>query len=117
MKIFSRFNCGDKVWCIQNGKNIVALTIGQINIKITDSPGRLGETIFDNYKPQTGREESYMCVESGIGSGAVFTFNKNIFATKIEAENAVIIFNKGCTCMKNPDIGICPYCMLLLERG
>jgi hypothetical protein len=115
MKLYSKFNLGDKVWCIQEGENVIALTVGQISIKITDSPG-IPDSVFDNYKPQTDREEQYMCVESGIGSGAVYSFNKNIFATKKEAENAVITFQKGCTCMKNSKAGICPYCMLLLER-
>lgn len=117
MKLYSKFNCGDTVWCIQGGKNVVALTVGQVSVKVTDSPGIPGETTFDNYKPQTSREEQYMCVESGINGGAVYSLNKNIFATKNEAENALNIFNIGCTCMKNPNAGMCTYCMLLLERG
>jgi hypothetical protein len=116
MKLYSKFNCGDIVWCIQGSVNIVALTVGQVSIKITDSPG-ISDSIFDNYKPHTSREEQYMCVESGIGSGAVYSLNKNIFATKKQAEYAIDIFDKGCTCMKDPNAGMCTYCMLLLERG
>ncbi len=89
MKLYTRFNPGDKVWCV-NGKTMKELTVGQVAIKITDSPGTSKETIFDNYKPQSGRVESYMCVETGIHSGSVFTLGRNIFATKNEAENAIL---------------------------
>lgn len=88
MKLYSRFNCGDKVWCT-NGKGVAELTVGQVRIKVTDSPGT-SDTIFENYRPQTGRKESYMCVETGINSGSVYTLDKNIFATKNEAENAIL---------------------------
>lgn len=46
------------------------LTIGQIRFEVTDSPGT--DSMFDNYKPQKGRVEQYMAVETGIGSGSVY---------------------------------------------
>jgi hypothetical protein len=93
MKLYSKFNPGDKVWCIDKGEIAVELTVGQVCVKITDSPGKPG-TIFDNFKPQSGHEESYMCVETGINSGSVFTLDRNIFMTKNEAENAILNFKK-----------------------
>ncbi len=93
MKLYSKFSPGDKAWAIQHGNKVVELTIGQICIKITDSPGK-PDTIFDNYRPLSGREESYMCVETGINSGSVYTLDKHIFMTKNEAENAILNFKK-----------------------
>jgi hypothetical protein len=94
MKLYSKFSPGDKVWCIKGGNKAVELTVGQVNIKVTDSPGTSKETIFDNYRPLSGRVESYMCVETGIHSGSVYVLGRNIFATKNEVENAILTFKK-----------------------
>lgn len=69
-----------KQWVIDG-----VLTIGQVRASVTDSPGREGEEIFDNFKPIKATEESYMCVETGIGTGNVYGLD-TIFATKEEAE-------------------------------
>lgn len=84
----SRFNIGDKVFCILGGNEVHDLTIGQVRIVITDSLGT-GDTLFDNYKPQRSYKEEYMCVESGIGCGSVYTLDRNIFATEEEANDAL----------------------------
>ena len=95
MKFNSRFNIGDLVW-VPAGPNYdpVAVTIGQINIKHTHSKGREGEELSDNYKPQEEYKETYMCDETGIGSGSVWELGKNIFASKEECEQATA-FNTG----------------------
>lgn len=92
MNIQTKFCCGDKAWAIgyRSGYYFPFCgTIGQIKVEITNSPGREGEEIFDNYKPQTSRIEQYMLVESGIGSGSVYTFGEHIFETKLECEDAI----------------------------
>lgn len=48
------------------------LTIGQVAVTVTDSDGKEGETLFDNYKPQKTYAEQYMCVETGIGAGRLW---------------------------------------------
>lgn len=35
-------------------------------------------------------KEEYMCVETGVGSGTVWTYGKNIFATEADAQAGVI---------------------------
>jgi hypothetical protein len=88
MIIETAFQPGDKGWAFVEG--VRQLTIGQVRVEITDSPGLDGETIFDNFKPQTERKESYMCVETGIGSGTLYTLGEHIFASReaCEAANA-----------------------------
>lgn len=69
------------------------LTIGQVRIAITDSPGTSNHwgsvTSYDgegntNYSPIQKREEQYMCVETGIGSGSLYPA-EDLFATEAEA--------------------------------
>ena len=79
--------------------NHMILTIGQVRITITDSPGQEGETVFDNFKEQHGREESYMCIETGIGSGSVHradTLYPSIEAAQTECDrrNAEEVVNE-----------------------
>ena len=82
MKLISCFDISQKVWVIRGGTEVQELTIGQIQVVYTDSPGRENETMFDNYKPQQNYKEEYMCVETGIGSGSVFELGVNIFTTE-----------------------------------
>jgi hypothetical protein len=83
MKLASCFDIGQKVWAIVNdGRAVKELTVGQVQVTYVDSPGREGETMFNNYMPQQDYKEQYMCVETGIGSGSVFTLGKNIFTTE-----------------------------------
>lgn len=71
-------------------------TIGQVRVEVTNSEGVNGgytrpevDVAFDNYKPQKNWLEQYMCIETGIGSGSVYTLGVHIFATKEEAESAL----------------------------
>ena len=67
--------------CWRVGKR---LTIGQARVEITNSPDV--ETIFDNdYQPRSGRCESYMCVETGIGSGQTYSVDL-LWPTEAEAQ-------------------------------
>lgn len=91
MKIETRFAPGDKIWVTHLGRNSCSLelTVGRVQATVTDSPGRGDEEMFDNYKKQSSYEENYMCVETGIGSGSVYTLGVHAFATKEEADSAI----------------------------
>ena len=85
MNITTRFSCGDLVW-VWNG-SAQRVRVGQVRVQVTDSRGD-PDSIFDNLKPQSGREESYMVDKTGIGSGSVYFLGKDIFATLEECESA-----------------------------
>lgn len=87
MQITTTFSPGDKAWVFHNDR-AQHLTIGKVNIEITDSPGVPGESRFSNYGPQNGRKEQYMCVETGVGSGSLYTLGERIFGTQEECEQA-----------------------------
>ena len=77
MQILTKFKLGAKVFAIGRHFGIwyafeTPLTLGSVSVTIVDSPGREGETLFDNYKPQRSRKEQYMCVETGIGTGICY---------------------------------------------
>lgn len=84
MNITTTFSCGDLAWVLHNGRP-TRLTIGQVRVEHTDSPGisQAGIT-FDNFAAQKSHTESYMCVDTGIGSGSVYTLGESIFATEQE---------------------------------
>jgi hypothetical protein len=82
MKIETSFDIGDKVFLLMSGIKVRLATIGQVRISITDSPGIEGEELFSNYMPQKEREERYMCIETGIGSGQVWEEGKGLFRTE-----------------------------------
>jgi hypothetical protein len=90
MQFNTEFSCGDKAWVYRG--DACRLTIGQVQVTAVDSPGD-GDSMFDNYKPQSKYEEWYMCVETGIGSGSCYQLGKHIFRTKDEciAANAEAI--------------------------
>jgi len=72
----------DKKW------NIVAqITIGDIKIRHRcKSIGQDPDSMFDNYGPQDEeRKESYMCYETGIGSGSIH-YVDTLWPTKEEAQ-------------------------------
>ena len=62
---------------------VVRLTVGQVRIEQTHPKGRLYDT-DGCYK------EVYMCFETGVGSGALWTYGKDIFATEAAAQRGVI---------------------------
>lgn len=82
MNITTTFSCGDKGWVYQG--DVRQLTVGRVTTEVTDSPGDAGFSMYDNYKPQSGFVERCMCVETGIGSGNVYTVGEHIFVTKDE---------------------------------
>ena len=85
MKLETKFDIGDTVYVAYPDRVAFPLTIGQVRKCVTDSPGRKGEALFDNYKPQKKEEEEYMCVQTGIGSGNVYPLER-VFATPEEAQ-------------------------------
>jgi len=88
MKIETAFSCGDKAWVFGKAGSELR-TIGQVQVIFTDSPGVEQEDIvFDNYKKQSGYDERYMCIETGVGSGSVYTLNEHIFATRKACDKA-----------------------------
>jgi len=91
MVIITRFSCGDKVWVTRGGTIPLQGTVGLVRAEIVNSPGRVGETVFDNYKSQKSYKEEYMLVETGIYSGSLYTLGKNIFASKVECELAIAV--------------------------
>ena len=119
MKIQSKYNRGDSVYCADTiyNKNKIACPdcLGKLKWKITFADGEELEiacqTCRDGYGESSGfvsyREHqpnvnlltigtiryneddkepfSYMCEETGIGSGRVYYENKDLFSTKEEA--------------------------------
>ena len=86
MKFRSDFDCGDTVYAVvgvgyAGAKVTGPLTVGQIRLEYTNTI-RTGDpdTIFDNYKPKKSHKESYMMVETGIGTGSVYQ-RENLFTT------------------------------------
>jgi len=63
--------------CIQN------LTVGQIRVIETLPQSRF-------FEDDVCYKEEYMCLETGVGGGTVWTYGKNIFATEEEAKLGVI---------------------------
>ena len=79
MKIETQFSCGDKGFVWGEG-GVRLLTVGQVRVTVTDTPGIEQDGIqFDNYKAASGHTEEYMCVETGIGSGSLYTLGVHIF--------------------------------------
>lgn len=87
MTFKSTFNIGDKLWAIVQEPR--QLTVAQIRIEYTDSKGIDDKIMFDNYKPQKSYKETYMCEETGVGSGNVFTLGEHCFKTKEECQAAI----------------------------
>ncbi len=87
MTLETKYNLGDVVWHFnEHNGEITQLTLGQVRVEVIESPGYDG-TIFDNYKKQSGRKESYMAVETGIGTGYVY-YVEDLFSTKEKAIKA-----------------------------
>lgn len=58
-------------------------TVGQVRVQRTLPSAR----ICDSYAIY---EEVYMCIETGVGSGTLWEYGKNIFATEAEAQAGVV---------------------------
>ncbi len=106
MKIETRYSNGDTVYGTQHEYHtdkwqvIGPMTIGQVRVEITNSPGVEGEELFNNYMAQMGVEEQYMCVETGIGSGTLYHVDR-LFDSKSAAETEANASNA----MSHNDVG------------
>lgn len=60
---------------------VVTMTVGQIRVQTTTPKYR--------YYDDPLFLEQYMCIETGIGSGRIYTFGKDIFATEDDAKRGV----------------------------
>jgi hypothetical protein len=94
MQINTTFSPGDKAWVTQyrhftQDEIPREITVSLVRAEVVDSPGREGEELFDNYMPKKKYTEEYMAVETGIGSGLLYTLGENIFATREECEAAI----------------------------
>lgn len=83
MEIKTKYSCGDKVWVWGGYDCAEQITVGQVRAEVTQSKGLNGGYVdsgcnvaFDNYKSQSGYKEQYMCVETGIGSGTVWSVDR-----------------------------------------
>ena len=102
MKIETKLSCGDKAYIYQVGHtkevpgHAIEVTIGQVRVEFTKSSGLKRGEFFrgnvlssDNTLPKSATyRESYMCVETGIGSGSIWEYGKSIFLTKEDALKA-----------------------------
>lgn len=96
MELKTAFSCGDKGWVFDYASGgIHQLTVGQVQVTFTKSEGVNDGRVeancgiqFNNYKPKEAYEERYMCVETGVGSGSVYTLGESIFASEDECRAA-----------------------------
>ncbi len=81
----TKLKLGGKAFGVCGGLDpiIQPLTVGQLRVTET-LPGTRFFTEEPCYK------EEYMCVETGVGSGTIWTYGRNIFATYAEAQTGVI---------------------------
>ena len=63
---------------------VVRLTVGQIRVTETAPSER------PNYDSDPLFKEEYMCIETGVGSGTLWQYGKNIFATEADAKAGVV---------------------------
>lgn len=79
---------GETVWGKQAWQVARCLTVGQVNVRIESI---VPDGIFDNEghydESAITREESYMCYETGVGSGSNWKAD-NLFAIESEAVDA-----------------------------
>lgn len=100
MKIETALSCGDLAWCISDG-DVCQLTVGKVQVEVVDTPGINGGAIepgypdiqFDNFMPKSSYQETYMMVETGVGSGRLYRLNEHVFASRQEAEDRVASSN------------------------
>lgn len=83
------FNIGDRGWVYYGTRSnyVQQATIGKITVEHTETT--LYEDDETGYgEPVLEHKEKYMCKETGVGSGTVFTYGETIFKTKQECEAA-----------------------------
>lgn len=81
----TKLKLGGEAFGVSGGLDptIRRLTVGQIRVIETLPKSRF-------FEDDVCYKEEYMCVETGVGSGTVWTYGKNIFATEAEAQIGVI---------------------------
>lgn len=101
MQINTSLSCGDKAWTF-DGERVVQRTVGQVRVEYTHSPGigdafpeggvlsySGGDTEPENYRAMEPKlVEQYMCVETGIGTGSIYTLGESIFLSEQECREA-----------------------------
>jgi hypothetical protein len=75
MILETSFDIGEKVYVSYTFNNEKVIrgpyTIGQVSKEVIDSPG-IPFSEFTNYQQQKSERETYMLVETGIGTGSVW---------------------------------------------
>lgn len=81
----TKLKLGGKAFVVEGGLDPCALvmTVGQIRVIETLPKCR-------SFEGDVCYKEEYMCVETGVGCGTVYTYGKSIFATEEEARFGVI---------------------------
>lgn len=81
----TKLELGGAAFAVQGGLDpyVEKLTVGQIQVIQTHPKGRF-------YEGTPCYVEEYMCFETGVGGGTIWTYGKNIFATEAEAQVGVI---------------------------
>ena len=81
----TKLKLGGEAFGVSGGLDptIQRLTVGQIRVIETLPSSRF-------FEHDVCYKEEYMCVETGVGGGTVWTYGKNIFATEAEAQTGVI---------------------------
>lgn len=81
----TKLKLGGPAFAVHGGldPSIQLLTVGQIRVIET-----LPKTRF--FEDEGCYREEYMCIETGVGSGTVWEYGKNIFATEADARIGVI---------------------------
>jgi hypothetical protein len=87
MDIHTKFNCGDRIYVVFEDGIIGPMLVGQVRAEyVAAQEGPDPESIFGNMgRQRESYSESYMCFETGIGSGHVYE-HSNCFATLAEAD-------------------------------
>lgn len=81
----TKLKLGGEAFGVHGGLDpyIQRLTVGQIRVIETLPSSRF-------FEHDVCYKEEYMCVETGVGSGQVWEYGKNIFATNADAQIGVI---------------------------
>jgi len=81
----TKLKLGGEAFGVSGGLDptIQRLTVGQIRVTETLPRARF-------FTEEPCYKEEYMCVETGVGSGTIWTYGKNIFATESEAQAGVL---------------------------
>ena len=81
----TKLKLGGQAFGVHGGLDptIQRLTVGQIRVTETLPGDRF-------FSEEPCYKEEYMCVETGVGSGQIWQYGKNIFATEADAQVGVI---------------------------